>query len=123
MNPGAVRFARFVAFGLLNTGLTYALFLVLQPALGHMAAYTVAYLAGIAISYLLNVRFVFRSRPSWRTAIRFPLVYLAQYLWGAAVMAVLVDLWGVRPAYAMLAVTGTSVPLTFILSRLVLAPK
>lgn len=117
--PGA-RFWRFVAVGAINTALTYALFVGAQPALGHLLAYTLAYAFGIVLSYLLNAWFVFRTRTSWHTAMAFPMVYVVQYLWGLGALYLLVDLMAWPGAVAMLAVIGSSVPLTYLLTRWVM---
>ena len=71
--------------------------------LPYLAAYAISYLLGIVLSYLLLTRFVFRAPPRLSTAVRFPLVYVAQYLLGSAVLALLVEAfdipvvgWGLR---------------------------
>lgn len=120
--PGP-QFMRFVVAGALNTALTYGLFLLTEPMLGHFTAYTLVYILGIALSYLLNARFVFRTAPSWRTAMAFPLVYIAQYLWGLGVLHVLVDRLRWSGAAAMLAVIGSGVLLTYALTRWVMGDR
>jgi putative flippase GtrA len=117
----ASTFVRFLAGGLLNTGLTYVLFLGLTSVLPVSVAYTIAYVSGIVLSYLVNVQFVFRSRASVRTVLRFPIVYVVQYLWGLALLSLLVGALGMAPAVAMLVTIATSVPLTFVMARSMLA--
>src|SRR5438067_1881895 len=80
---------RFVLVGGVNTGVTFVLFLALCWVMPAPAAYTVTYIAGIGLSYLLNSLFVFQTDISVRTALRFPLVYVVQYLYGLAVVSVL----------------------------------
>lgn len=120
MRPGST-FIRFILGGLVNTGTTYVLFLCLTSIVSVSVAYTMAYISGIALGYIVNVRFVFESGASVRTAVRFPLVYIVQYAWGLAVLSLLVRGLGMLPALAMLVSIGTSVPLTFFLARYVLA--
>jgi putative flippase GtrA len=114
-------FVRFSGGGLLNTGLTYVLFLRLTSVLPVSVAYTIAYVSGIVLSYFVTVQFVFRSRASVRTVLRFPIVYVVQYLWGLALLSLLVRALGMAPAVAMLVTIATSVPLTFVLTRSMLA--
>ena len=83
-------FVRFVLAGALNTAATWGLFEVLRHALPHLLAYSLTYVIGIGIAYVLNTRFVFRTGASLRSALRFPLVYVGQYLYGLAVMWLLV---------------------------------
>ena len=53
---------RFLVAGAINTASTVALYVVLLAFVSHALAYSVAFAAGVVISYLLNRTFVFRSR-------------------------------------------------------------
>ena len=113
-------FLRFIVGGLLNTAVTFALFEVLLWAgVPHLIAYSIAYVTGIALSYWLNAHFVFRKAKTWKSAATFPMVYVAQYIIGAALMWLLVDLRGISPTWALIAVLAVNTPLSFLLSRLV----
>ncbi len=121
MNRAVVReIGRFLVSGVINTGVTYAVYLALLSTVGYAIAYTVAYLIGIALSYLLSTRFVFRVNHTARRAVFFPVVYLVQYLFGLAVLHASVTWLGIPEAFAALVSTVLSIPLTFVLSRLVL---
>lgn len=111
---------RFVVFGGVNTGITFCLFLALCLVMPAPLAYTVTYAFGIVLSYALNSLFVFQTDMSLRTALRFPLVYLVQYLFGLVVVSVLTGWLHVPNAAAMVVVVVTSIPLTFVLSRMAL---
>jgi putative flippase GtrA len=123
MRDALPEFARFLVAGAVNTGVSYALYLLLLTTLPYLAAYTIAYAAGIAISYLLLTRFVFRTAPRVATAIRFPLVYVAQYATGSAVIVLLVEALGVRDSIAAIVAIIVSIPVTFVLSRTVLRSR
>ncbi|WP_067175688.1 GtrA family protein [Microtetraspora niveoalba] len=112
-------FARFLVAGAANTGVTYGLFVVLCRWAPPPVAYSVVFVCGIALSYVLNAAFVFQTRASLRSAVRFPGVYLVQYLTGLALLTVLVH-WGVDSRVAMPMTMCVTVPLTFVLSRRVL---
>jgi putative flippase GtrA len=116
-------FARFLAAGAVNTGLTYAIYLLLLAIAPYLVAYTIAYALGIAISYLLLTRFVFRTERRIATALKFPVVYLAQYAVGSAVIVLLVETLGVRASIAAIVAIIASIPVTFVLSRVVLRPR
>lgn len=120
MLRAAPAFVRFVVAGLVNTGVTFVLFLVLAQAMPDALAYTISYVVGIALAYFLNALIVFQAGMSVRTAFRFPLVYGVQYLYGLCLLSVLVSRLHVPSAVAMATVIATSVPLTFFLSRLAL---
>ena len=115
--------ARFLIGGVLNTGITYLVYLGLLQVFSYQAAYTGAFVLGIAISYLLNAIFVFRAGMAVGTLIRFPMVYLVQYVVGLGLVAMLVELvdtpsW-IAPVIAML----VTVPLTFVLARTIFSAK
>lgn len=114
------RFSRFLVSGALNTVASYALFLLLLLWLPYLAAYTIAYLAGIASSYLLMTTFVFRTPPRLATAIRFPLVYVVQYAVGSGVIVALVEWWNVRASIAAIVAIVVSIPFVYVTSRLLL---
>jgi putative flippase GtrA len=108
---------RFLIGGAINTVLTYALFLALSSFLHHALAYTIAYLAGIALAYTLAATFVFRTGLDPLAAFRFPLVYVTQYLYGLIVLLILIDFLDAPRQAAMLTVIATSIPLTFLLTK------
>jgi len=109
---------RFLASGTVNTLASYAVYLLLLQVMPYLLAYTIAYAFGIVLSYALMTRFVFRAPPRWSTAVRFPLIYVAQYALGSGTIYLLVErahvaAW-LAAALAMLVV----VPSTFLLARL-----
>ena len=114
-------FFRFLIVGGVNTVVTLSLFEGLRRVAPYLLAYSVAYVTGIGVSYVLNTSFVFRRRKTVKTAALFPLVYVAQYLLGMLLMWLLVDHAGFGPTASVVIVTVISVPLTFVLSRTVLS--
>lgn len=123
MIPATTRraqFARYLIAGAVNTALTYALLVVGMRWIGYLAAYTVAYVAGVFLGYALQSRFVFRVAFRWSAALRFPFVYFVQYLSGAVLLWVLAGRLHFDPRIAALVVVVANVPLGFVLSRLVL---
>jgi len=116
----AGEFSRFLAVGAVNTATTYALYLVLLDSAAYLFAYSVAYVAGIVLSYFLNALFVFRTKPAIHSALRFPFVYLAQYLLGAAVLWICVERLGVRRELGLAFSIAVTIPITYAASRLAL---
>lgn len=113
-------FGRFLLAGAANTVLTVVLFEGLRRVLPYLVAYSLAYVTGIVVSYLLGTAFVFSRRRTVRSAALFPLVYLAQYLLGVLLMWWLVERLAVDATMALFIVIAVSVPITFLLSRAVL---
>ena len=116
-------FARFLVAGGINTALTYALYLVLLEPLGYLSAYSVAYVVGIVLSYFLASRFVFRTATSIASFFKYPLVYLAQYLVGSVVLWACVEWAGVKKEIAVLAAVAATIPVTYLVSRIILSPR
>ena len=120
--PGLVRkeILRFLISGSTNTLVCWIIYLVLNQLLSYTLAYTGAYLFGTLFTYYLNTRWVFKVPMSWRTFLRYPLVYVAQYLLGVSLVWVIVDRFHCPEAFAPLAVVAMTVPVTFLLSRFIL---
>jgi len=110
-------FPRYIVAGALNTLATYALYLALLHVMPYLWAYVVTYGVGIVLGYVLNACWVFRHRPSVRTAAGYPLVYAANLALGAGLLAALVEVIGMPREWAPLVVLGIMVPLMFLLTR------
>jgi putative flippase GtrA len=113
-------FARFLLVGIANTVASYGLFVALELVLPYLIAYAIAYVAGIGLSYLLNTRIVFRVARSWSTFLRFPLVYVFQFVLGSAVIVLLVEWLAIAPRVAALVALAVTVPVTYFAAKLVL---
>jgi putative flippase GtrA len=117
-----MRFARFFRFILscgLNTAITYGIYLLLLQQTSYQISYTIAYVSGIAISYLLNRVFVFREHRGLRSLLLFPLVYVTQYGFGMLILWLWIDMAGLNDKIAPLVVVAMTLPLTYVLSRFV----
>jgi len=123
MNERLIQFVRFLCAGAVNTGATYLLYLLAALIMDPRLAYSAAFVIGIALSYLLNTLFVFRSGVQRRSMVQYPAVYLLQYVFGLGVLHVLVHYFELAHQIAMLAVIAINVPLTFLLVRAVLLGK
>jgi putative flippase GtrA len=123
VNFGPSSFFRFAVGGGINTLLTYLLFLLLAAFMPYPIAYTITYAVGIALSYVINAFFVFRSGHDWKAMVRFPLAYAVQYLWGLALLWLLIDAFAMPRAIAMLAVIVTSTVLSYLLIKQILEPR
>jgi putative flippase GtrA len=118
-----LEFARFLVVGLVNTGVGYGVYLLALQWLGYELAYAAAYVVGIVFAYLLNSLFVFRSPMRLRTALRYPFVYLAQYLFGSVLLYAMIAWLGFDRRWAALIALILSVPVSFLLNRVVLARR
>ncbi len=111
--------ARFLLAGTLNTGATYAVYLLLLQVAPYAIAFSISFVAGILLSYALNARFVFRRRTAWHSFLRFPLIYLVQYLIAMLLVALCVERLGIAPWLAPLLCLVVTIPMTYVLARAV----
>ncbi|MBP1934775.1 putative flippase GtrA [Ammoniphilus resinae] len=113
-------FFRFVLVGILNTAATYIIYLLFLYLFNHNISYTIAYILGILIGYFLNSKITFRVELTLKKFIQFPLVYLIQYLINLVMLNVLIFNLDVDKRIAPLLVIIISIPITFILSKVIL---
>ena len=106
-----------------NTALTYAIYLLLLMIAPYQLSYTVAYVIGICLAYMLNRFFVFKSHRGTRSLLMFPLVYLAQYMVSMLTLWVWIDHFGRNPKAAPLVAIIITVPVTYLLSRFIFLQK
>lgn len=112
-------FLRFLISGGINTAVTYAAYLSLVKITDYRTAFTLAYVFGIALAFVINRLFVFQTHRGWRSVIMFPFVYLIQYLASIAIVWLWVEKLNLPKEVAPLTAIVVTIPLTFVLSRLV----
>jgi len=110
---------KFGLVGVLNTGVTYAVYYLLS-GLNDMLAWAIGYAAGMACSLIINTRWTFRqkARPSLSQTIRFALVNLVTYALSGSLVARLTGAGGWSREAAGLAGAAASALLNFIGSRI-----
>lgn len=114
---------RFLLAGGLNTAITYLMYLGLLRVASYQVSYAIAFISGIAISYVLGRVFVFKAHQGYRSALMLPLVYLVQYATGAAVVWAWVDVLHLHPMFAPAIAIVATLPLTYFLSKLAFVGK
>ncbi|MER7762691.1 GtrA family protein [Streptomyces sp. NPDC097619] len=113
---------RFALVGVVNTGTFFGLYLLLHPWLPYFAAYTLAFLLSMVGSFFLNTYFTYRTRPTWKKFLLFPLTNLTNYLVQSAGLYALVGWAGMDSRTAPLLAAAAAVPVTYLLSRRILLP-
>lgn len=106
--------------GLANTGFTYLLYYLFLLMMSYQMAFSLAYVCGIGISYYLNSRLVFRQPVSLVKFLKYPVVYVVQYLLGLFILYICIDLLGISKWLAPLLVVVVSLPVSFALSKLII---
>lgn len=108
----------FVITGFLSTLIMLAFYASLYRIIYYQYAYLIAYIISVITLYFMNLRFVFKTNFSLKSALEFPLIYLLQYLAGAALLEALTRL-GFGITYAPLIIIVFMLPITFLLNRIV----
>ncbi len=113
---------RFMFMGGGSTLLMLGIYILLTYIVNFQIAYFISYVITVIILYLLNSFYVFKNRLSFKTFFSFSLVYVGQYAIGAILLEVFVRL-GFSVTYSPLYILLLLLPLTFIVSRLVMVNK
>ncbi len=117
------KFIKFVGAGAINTVATYILYIILVLFLNYQISYAIAFVFGIILSFVLNTKYVFEVEQTFKKFLLFPLVYLVQYLLGAIMMNIIVEMIGISKFFAPLFVTICLLPVSYLLSRKILQNK
>src|SRR3990167_581706 len=112
------RGVHFIICGLINTGTTYSIYLLLELIINYQVAYAIAYVIGIIFSYWLNTIIVFQAKLAWKKFFKYPLVYLVQYGLSAGLMAIMVTQLHFNKAIAPLIILIITIPITYFLRKL-----
>jgi putative flippase GtrA len=85
-----------------------------------VVAHVLALAAAMVVSFFLNCYWTFRTRPTWRKFLLFPLTNAANYVMITVGVVALVEWLHVDDRIAPLVAAAAAVPVTFLLSRRVL---
>ena len=113
---------RFIAFGGLNTLVTYALYCAIVTFISPQIAYAIVFLLGIGLAFVLNSKYVFGARLRVGSAAIYPLVYVVQY--GATALLIhVLGAMGPGPRTSLAVALVIVTPLSFALNRAVLTRR
>ncbi|MFF3325414.1 GtrA family protein [Streptomyces sp. NPDC002889] len=115
-----VQMVRFALVGVVNTGTYYGLYLALLTWLPYVAAHVVAFLLSMVGSFFLTSYFTYRTRPTWRKFLLFPLTNLANFVVTTSGVYLLVDVLHFGSRYAPLIAAAAAIPITFVVSRTIM---
>ncbi|MBC2866752.1 GtrA family protein [Streptomyces mexicanus] len=113
----------FAVVGVINTGTYYGLYLVFLLRLPYLLAHVLAFFLSMTGSFFLNARFTYRTRPTWRKFLLFPLTNAANFVITTAGVYVIVDVLHAGSRFAPLIASAAAIPVTFVLSRWIMLPK
>jgi putative flippase GtrA len=113
---------RFALVGGVNTGTFFGIYLLLHPWMPYFAAYTLAFVLSMIGSFFMNTYFTYRTRPTWKKFLLFPLTNVTNYVIQSAGLYALVTWAGMDTRIAPLVAAVVAIPFTFLLSRKILIP-
>ncbi|MEV6330633.1 GtrA family protein [Streptomyces sp. NPDC051909] len=111
---------RFGLVGVVNTGTYYGLYLLLGLWAPYLAAHVLAFALSMVGSFFLTSYFTYRTRPTWKKFLLFPLTNAANFVITTVGVYVLVDLMDVDRTYAPLIAAAAAIPITFVVSRTIM---
>jgi putative flippase GtrA len=111
---------KFAFVGVINTGTFYAVYLLLHARLPYYPAFLIAFLVSMVGSFFLNTYITYRTRPTWRKFLLFPLTNLTNFVVTSVGVFVLVEWFGVGERIAPLLAAAVAIPVTFVVSRRIL---
>ncbi|MCP2258112.1 putative flippase GtrA (transmembrane translocase of bactoprenol-linked glucose) [Streptoalloteichus tenebrarius] len=123
---GATRLARMLRFGavgVVNTGVYYGLYLLSRTVIPYLAAHVLAFVLAMVGSYFLNCYFTFRTRPTLRKFLLFPLSNLTNFVVQTVGLYLLVDVLGTNERIAPLLAAAAAIPITFLVAQFVLVDR
>jgi len=103
--------------GGVNTVATYLIYLAALFIFPYGIAYGISYVSGIVISYMLNSIFVFKQPMKLSIFLKYPAVYLIQFLLGIILLTFFIELSGMNEKVAPLVVILIMIPVTYVLSK------
>ncbi|MER6062867.1 GtrA family protein [Streptomyces sp. NPDC001792] len=113
----------FAAVGVINTATYYCLYLLFLNWLPYLFAHVVAFVTSMVGSFFLNARFTYRTRPTWRKFLLFPLTNVTNFLVTTSGVYVIVDVLHAGSRFAPLLASAAAIPVTFVVSRWVMLPR
>lgn len=111
---------RFAVVGGINTVVYYTSYLLWSIAVPYLAAHLLAISIAMLGSFFLNCYWTFKARPTWRKFALFPLTNATNYVLTTVGLVVLVEWFGMDERAAPLVAALAAIPVTFVLSQLVL---
>ncbi|GHI89720.1 GtrA family protein [Streptomyces xanthophaeus] len=113
---------RFALVGGVNTATFFGIYLLLHPWMPYFAAYTLAFVLSMTGSFFMNTYFTYRTRPTWKKFLLFPLTNVTNYVIQSVGLYALVTWAGMDTRIAPLVAAVVAIPFTFLLSRKILVP-
>ena len=114
---------RFIILGIINTTLTYFLYLIFLFLLPYAWAFSITYLFGLVFNYFLSSYWVFKKKIVLKSGINFLIYHLAAYLMNMTALWIIVDLIGLSEKIAPLIAIALLTPIFYLISKVIFLGK
>lgn len=116
------KFIRFAIVGCMNTLNYYILYLFLFHVVNfhYFFAHVGAFLFSMVGSFFLNSYFTFKSKPTWKKFIQFPLTYVTNLLMSTIGMFLFIELFHFNETISPILAAVFAIPFTFLMSKWIL---
>jgi len=114
---------RFLIAGIINTAITYLIYILLLKIWSYLLAFSISFVLGILSAFLLQSAFVFHSPLEWRKFFQFSSIYVFQYFIGLGLLSILVEYFELNTKIAPIINIIVLTPMTFVLNRWLILKK
>ena len=116
-------FIKFGIVGVINTINHQVINLLLLNLIGAYLAHMVGLIVSMIGSFLMNTYFTYKTKPSLKKILMFPLTYLPTLFGSTIGLYVLIEWIGIPEEYASFMATIVMVPFSYIISSFILKSK
>jgi len=114
---------RFIIVGVIVTIVGTINFFLLNLFFPYNVAYSIAFVIGLLLQFILQNKVVFKTETRISTAPAFSAVYISQFLVTILLLNLLIQRFSLNELLAFIIATGACVPITFVLNRLILVGR
>lgn len=111
-----IRFGITGVFNTLNYAITFNILLLFLPLI---IAHSLAFMWSALISYFLTCFFTFKTKPTWKNFILFPLTILPNYLISTIGTEVFVTYLNTNEKYTSTILMILIIPVTFLINKII----
>ena len=114
---GNSKFRKYIIGGILNTLITYLVYIFLLIFFSYLIAFTASFFSGIIFSYFINSRLVFEQKLYLKGAIVYPMVYLFYYILNIGFLYVFIEVASLPEEVGPILVLPIVVPIMFLINK------
>jgi hypothetical protein len=110
----------YLLLGLINTLLSYLLYLIFLNYFRFELAYSFSFLSTLLLTYYTNIKFVFKVPISFLNSVKYPIFYFLQFIIGYIAIKALINFFSISTLLAPLLYLIISIPLNYLILNKIL---